>query len=87
MLDKELKDKIIKKFGKSDKDVGSVEVQIAVMTKRISEITEHLKKFPKDKHSRVGLLRLAGKKKRFAKYLHNADKASFDNMMKQLKTL
>lgn len=85
MLDKELKAKLVKKFGKSDKDVGSVEVQVAMLTGRIQQISKHLETYPKDKHSRAGLLKVVGKRNKFLRYLKLNDKSGFDNVTKQLK--
>ena len=78
---------LIKKFSKSDKDVGSIEVQLALLTSRINKISGHIKNFPKDKHSHLGLLKLVGRKKRFSRYLQREDKESFDKVNEQLKSL
>lgn len=59
----------IAKFGKNEKDTGSAEVQIALLTDRINHLTEHLKKHKKDHHSRRGLLMLVGRRRRFLDYL------------------
>ncbi|MCK4264755.1 30S ribosomal protein S15 [Candidatus Babeliales bacterium] len=77
---------VIKQFSKSDKDVGSVEVQLGLLSKRIVQVAKHLKSFPKDKHSQVGLLKMVGRKKKLAGYLLKKDKVSFDNVMQQLKS-
>ncbi len=68
-ISKEEKEKIIKEWQKHPSDTGSVEVQIALLTKRINELTEHLKKHPKDVHSRYGLIKMVGKRKRLLTYL------------------
>ncbi len=75
---------IITKFAKTDKDVGSVEVQIGLLSSRINQISTHLRTFPKDKHSQVGLQKLVGKKRKLETYLKRTDKASFENIIKQL---
>lgn len=62
---------IIVEFGKNEKDTGSSEVQIAILTERISHLTDHLKQHPKDVHSRVGLLKMVGKRRRMLKYIKN----------------
>ena len=80
MLNKEMKSKIIEKFAKSGKDTGSSEVQIGIITERIKYIAGHLKTFPKDNHSRMGLLKLVGKRKTFLKYLKKNDVQSYNNM-------
>ena len=67
------KQKIIKEYGKSDKDTGSTEVQVALMSERIDHLTEHLKDHKKDHHTRRGLLMLVGKRKRLLEYLQNQD--------------
>ena len=67
------KEELIKEYGKSDNDTGSTEVQVALLTKRIEELTEHLKEHNKDHHTRRGLLMLVGKRKRLLQYLENQD--------------
>ncbi len=68
-LSKEKKAEIIKKWGRHEGDSGSPEVQIAILTERISMLTEHLKKHKKDVHSRYGLIKMVGKRRRLLKYL------------------
>ena len=65
------KSEIIKKFGKDAKDSGSAEVQVALLTEKITELTEHLKSNPKDFQGRRGLLQMVGKRKRFLSYIEN----------------
>ena len=72
MLTKDQKKKIIRNFSKTEKDVGSVEIQIALLSERISQVSKHLKLFPKDKHSRLGLVKLVGKKRRLSRYLEKS---------------
>ncbi|HHD83214.1 MAG TPA: 30S ribosomal protein S15 [Bacteroidetes bacterium] len=72
-LSKEDKLKLIKEFGKNDKDSGSAEVQIAILTERIKYLTEHLKINKKDVHSRMGLLKLVGKRRKLLDYLMKKD--------------
>jgi len=67
------KQEIIKKYGKSEIDTGSTEVQVALMSERINHLTEHLKDHKKDHHTRRGLLMLVGKRKRLLEYLQNQD--------------
>ncbi len=67
------KQNIIKEYGKSEKDTGSTEVQVALMSERIEHLTEHLKDHKKDHHTRRGLLMLVGKRKRLLEYLQNQD--------------
>jgi small subunit ribosomal protein S15 len=70
---KEEKTGIITEHARSDGDTGSPEVQVAVLSRRISELTEHLKTHPKDHHSRRGLLRLVGRRRRLLEYLRRVD--------------
>ena len=72
-LTKEAKLEIIKKHGRSDADTGSPEVQIALLTGRINELTTHLKVHSKDHHSRRGLLMLVGRRRRLLDYLRRND--------------
>jgi small subunit ribosomal protein S15 len=69
MLSKELKSGLIAKFGRNENDSGSSEVQIALLSARIRQINAHLKTFPKDKHSRRGLLKLVGNRNSLFKYV------------------
>ena len=72
-LTKEAKREATKKFGKSEKDTGSPEVQIAMLTERINGLTEHLRTHAKDHYSRRGLLKLVGRRRRFLNYLQKKD--------------
>ena len=78
---------IIKKFAQSERDTGSSEVQIGLLTYRINEISQHLEKFPKDKHSRMGLLKLVGKRRSLARYLKENNKEAHDNVMHMTKNV
>ena len=79
------KAEIIKKFGKSEKNTGSVEVQIALLTKNIAELTEHLKIHAKDFQGRRGLLMMVGKRKRLLAYLKKENLEGYRTLVKQLK--
>jgi small subunit ribosomal protein S15 len=68
-LTKEKKSELIGKYGRSDGDTGSAEVQVALLTERINELTDHLRTHAKDHHSRRGLLMLVGKRRRLLDYL------------------
>lgn len=81
----DLKTQIVEKFRQSDKDTGSPEVQIALLTERINLLSEHLKSHKKDNHSRRGLLQMVGKRRRLIEYLKATDMARFDNLAKLLK--
>jgi small subunit ribosomal protein S15 len=84
MLAKEKKQEIIKEFGKDEKDSGSTEVQIALLTARILELTEHLRTFKKDHSSRRGLLKLVGQRRNLLKYLKKRDLESYRSILKKL---
>lgn len=70
-MTKEQKQELLKKYGKSATDSGSPEVQVAILTARIIELSSHLESNVKDNHSRMGLLRMVGKRKRLLDYLHD----------------
>lgn len=72
-LSKEDKQEIIKKFGDGESDTGKTEVQIALLTERIKYLTDHLKDHKKDHHSRRGLLKLVGQRRRLLRYLMRKD--------------
>ncbi len=72
-MNKEIKTEIIKKYARSENDTGSPEVQIALLTERINELTEHLKANPKDHHSRRGLLLMVGERRSLLDYLAKED--------------
>ena len=73
MISKEMKSKIIEQYKRDEKDTGSPEVQIALLTERINELTEHLKVHEKDNHSRRGLLKMVGKRRNLLNYLSKKD--------------
>ena len=73
MISKEKKTAIIEQYGRKAGDTGSPEVQIAILTARINELTEHLKKNPKDHHSRRGLLKMVGHRRNLLNYLAKKD--------------
>ena len=83
-LENAQKEDIIKKFGESDKDTGKTEVQIAIITERIKYLTEHLKNHKKDHHSRRGLLKLVGQRRRLLKYLTKIDILRYRAVIKEL---
>lgn len=85
MIEKDKKNKIIKKYGIHDGDTGSSEVQIAILTKRIKELTDHLKTHKKDNHSRRGLLQMVAKRKKLLKFLGGQDLARYEKVVKSLK--
>ena len=83
-LSKEEKEKIIKEWGRHENDTGSPEVQIALLTARIKQLTEHLKVHRKDIHSRYGLIKLVGKRRRFLNYLKRTDFLRYREVVKKL---
>lgn len=83
-LTKEVKQEIIKEFAKSEKDTGSAEVQIAILTKEINELTEHLKTHIHDYHSRRGLLKKVGQRRNMLQYLAKKDIQSYREVIKKL---
>jgi small subunit ribosomal protein S15 len=83
-LSKEAKQEATKKFGKSDTDTGSPEVQIAMLTERINGLTEHLRTHQKDHYSRRGLLKLVGRRRRFLNYLQKKDLEGYRALIKEL---
>ena len=78
------KQEIIKEYGKSDTDTGSAEVQVALLSKRIDHLTDHLKTHKKDHHTRRGLLMLVGKRKRLLQYLQNQDVQKYRDLIDKL---
>ena len=84
MITKEQKAEIIQKFGKSDSDTGTPEVQIAIFTQRISVLTDHLKDHPKDHSTRRGLLKLVGKRRRLLNYLMETDIERYRTIIQEL---
>ena len=83
-LTKEKKEAIIKKFAKNEKDTGSAEVQIAILTEEINNLTEHLKEHSHDYHSRRGLLKKVGQRRNMLQYLANKDIQSYREVVKKL---
>ena len=83
-LSTEEKSELIKKFGKNEKDTGSTEVQIAILTKEINELTEHLKIHKKDNHSKRGLLKKVGKRRKLLEYLKKEDINRYRDLIKKL---
>ena len=83
-LTKEQKNNIIKKYAKNEKDTGSAEVQIAILTEEIKALTEHLKNNQQDKHSKRGLLIKVGKRRSLLNYLLENDVKSYREIVKSL---
>jgi small subunit ribosomal protein S15 len=85
MLDKKLKEKIIKKFQTHASDTGSPEVQIAILTEEIKELTKHLQEHRKDHSSRRGLLKKVSERRRLLRYLQKENETSFMDVAEKLK--
>lgn len=85
MLTKEKKSKIIDKFKQSKSDVGSCEIQIALLSEKIQHVAEHLKVYPKDRHSQRGLVMMVGKRKSFVKYLKKNNPSSYTKVSQLLE--
>jgi small subunit ribosomal protein S15 len=84
MLSKKVKERVTKKFKRHDKDSGSAEYQIALFTEKIKKLASHLKKNPKDKHSRRGLLGMVQQRKKLQKHLKNKDETAYNKLIKNL---
>ena len=80
----EKKQEIVAKYGRGDADTGSTEVQVALLTARINELTEHLRTHRKDHHSRRGLLMLVGKRRRMLRYLEKSDLERYRALVAEL---
>ncbi len=85
MIKKETKQTVIKQYARKEGDTGSSEVQIAILTARIQELTEHIKKNPNDLHSRRGLTQLVSNRKKHLKYLEKTDLNKYRELKAQLK--
>ncbi|MBN2035987.1 MAG: 30S ribosomal protein S15 [Chitinispirillaceae bacterium] len=83
-LTKERTQELVSKYGKNEKDTGNTEVQVALLTEQINLITAHLKEFPKDHHSRHGLLKLVGKRRSLLDYLSGTDIEKYRALLKKL---
>ena len=83
-LARETKEGLVADYARAENDTGSPEVQIALLTERIKGLTEHLRAFPKDKHSRRGLLKLVGQRRRLLAYLMRKDPARYRAVISRL---
>jgi small subunit ribosomal protein S15 len=84
-LTKAAKAEIISKYGKNPKDTGTPEVQIALLTARINDLAPHFEKYKKDHHSRVGLLRMVGKRRRLLDYLQETNVERYRKIIAELQ--
>jgi small subunit ribosomal protein S15 len=83
-LTKETKLEIVQQHGSTEGDTGSTKVQVALLTRRINDLTEHLRAHPKDHYSRRGLLKLVGRRRRFLNYLQRNDLEGYRALIKEL---
>ena len=83
-MTKERKQEIINEYKREENDTGSSEVQIALLTERINELTEHLKVHQKDNHSRRGLLKMVGKRRNLLNYLAKKDAEKYKSLVEKL---
>ena len=84
MITKEMKQEIMTKYARTEGDTGSPEVQVAVLTARIQELTEHLKENPKDHHSRRGMLKMVGQRRGLLDYLKKTDLEGYRALIEKL---
>ena len=84
MISKEKKAELIKEFGRAPEDTGSPEVQIAILTERITELTEHLKTHTKDHHSRRGLLKMVGQRRGLLDYYKKTNLEGYRSLIERL---
>ena len=83
-ITKEEKREYAKKFGEQETDTGNTQVQIAILSHRIRELTEHLKENPKDHHTRLGLMKLVGKRRRLLRYLERTKIETYRTLIQEL---
>ena len=83
-LTKDVKEKLVKEYGRGNNDTGSVEVQVAILTEEIKELTEHLKEHIHDFHSKRGLLQKVGKRKSLLAYLKRTDVVRYRELIEKL---
>jgi small subunit ribosomal protein S15 len=83
-LDKSTKTNVIEEYRTHGTDTGSADVQVAILTKRINELTDHFKQHKKDHHSRRGLLKMVGRRKRLLEYIKRKDESRYAELIKRL---
>ncbi|MBN2410312.1 30S ribosomal protein S15 [candidate division KSB1 bacterium] len=83
-ITKEQKQKLVEEFGENSADTGNTEAQIAILTARINDLTKHFQTHSKDHHSRRGLLKMVGKRRRLLDYLKNKEIEKYRNLIKKL---
>lgn len=85
MLTKRVKTKVIGEHRRHEKDTGSAQVQVAVLSRQIGELARHLKKNPKDNHSRRGLLKMVSQRRRFLDYMKKREPSAYERLIKKLE--
>ncbi len=85
MLTKRVKSRIVGEHKTSDKDTGSAQVQIAMLSRQVDELATHLKKNPKDNHSRRGLLKMVSRRRKLLAYLKKSEPTSYEKLIKKLE--
>lgn len=84
MLSKKQKENVVKKFARKEGDTGSPEIQVALLSRKIEELSDHLKKHRKDKHSRRGLLQMVADRQKHLRYLKRKDEKKYKETVKKL---
>ena len=84
MLTKRVKSKVVSEHRRHEKDTGSAEVQVAMLSRQVEELATHLKKNPKDHHSRRGLLKMVGHRRRLLNYLKRKQPTTYEKLIKKL---
>ena len=84
MITSERKKNIAAQFKTHETDSGSLELQVALLTERINDLNKHFSSFPKDNHSRTGLMKLVGRRRKFLDYLHKSDKNKYEVLIGKL---
>jgi len=84
MITQERKNDLVKTFRTHDTDSGSLELQVALLTERINDLNKHFGLFPKDNHSRIGHMKLVGRRRKFLDYLHKSDKNKYEVLIEKL---
>ena len=83
-MDKRKKEEVLKEYQRHDGDTGSAEVQVAVLTQRINDITDHLRQHRQDHHSRRGLFKMVGRRRRLLRYVHKEDVGRYRTLIQRL---
>ena len=83
-MDKGKKEEVLKEYQRHDGDTGSAEVQVAILTQRINDITDHLREHRQDHHSRRGLFKMVGRRRRLLRYVHKEDVGRYRTLIQRL---